>query len=96
MTAQIGDIYKLNDKEYEVVALSKPMLFNPKKYGLEPHMLHTGCRRGYCCVYEIKDNRLFLEKLYIHNDSNNYPPIMGVSVSPEPVSHNEDAGEYAD
>lgn len=37
MTAQIGDIYKYQKKEFTIVALSSAMLFDPKNYGLEPH-----------------------------------------------------------
>ena len=38
MTAQIGDIYKYKKKEFTVVALSSVMLFDPKNYGMEPHV----------------------------------------------------------
>lgn len=82
MTAQIGDIYKHNNAEYTFVAASAPLSFAPKDYGLEPHMSSTGCYRGYWCEYEITDNGLSLEKLYLFNKDGNYPAFNGKSIEP--------------
>ena len=81
MTAQIGDIYKYQNKEYDMVALSVPIPFHPKNYGLEPHASCTACYRGYWCEYEISDE-LALKDLYLFNIDGNYPPLNGVDISP--------------
>ena len=82
MTAQIGDIYKHKNEEYSIVALSAPLSFNPKNYGLEPQPSSTACYRGYWCDYDITDDGLFLENLYLFNGDGNYPDFLGKSISP--------------
>ena len=81
MTAQIGDIYKYQNKEYHLVALSSAHIFNPKKYGLEPHASSTACSRGYWCEYAILDDILLLKDLYLFNRDDKYPPLNGTEVS---------------
>lgn len=83
MTAQIGDIYKYQKKEYTIVALSSAMLFDPKNFGLEPHASSTACWRGYWCEYAIDNDELLLKDLYLFNSEDNYPPFNGVEVSPQ-------------
>lgn len=83
MTAQIGDIYKVKNKQFTVVAMSAPMVFDPHDYGLEPQSRCTACWRGYWCEYNIEDDKLFLQNLYMYNRDENYPDINGVSVSPK-------------
>lgn len=81
MTAQIGDIYKYQKKEFTVVALSSVLLFDPKNYGMEPHASSTACWRGYWCEYAIEDDELLLKDLYLYNSDDKYPPLNGVEVS---------------
>lgn len=81
MTAQIGDIYKYQKKEFTIVALSSAMLFDPKNYGMEPHARSTACWRGYWCEYAIEDDELLLKDLYLFNSDDKYPPLNGVEVS---------------
>ena len=82
MTAQIGDIYKYNKKEFNIVALSSAMLFDPNNFGMEPHASSTACYRGYWCEYSIENDVLYLKDLYIFNREDKYPPLNGVEVSP--------------
>ena len=83
MTAQIGDIYRYNNMEYSIVAMSSPMIFDPRDYGLTPVWATTACWNGYWCEYSIEENSsLLLKNLFIHNQDDQYPPINGVSVSP--------------
>lgn len=82
MTAQIGDIYKRHNDEYTIVAISAPLSFDPKNYGLEPHPSSTACYRGYWCEYDITDDGLFLENLYLFNGDGNYPEFLGKSIAP--------------
>lgn len=87
MTAQIQDCYKHKRKKYDLVALSKDIGFDPRDYGMEPHMSSTACWRGYWCDYEITDSQLLLKNLYLFNSEDKYPPIMGVS--PSPVTYHD-------
>lgn len=82
MTAQIGDIYKYQKKEFTIVAMSSAMPFDPKNFGMEPHSSSTACRRGYWCEYDITDDELRLKDLYFFNADGNYPPLNGIEVSP--------------
>ena len=84
MTAQISDIYKHKRNKYNLVALSDPIGFEPKDYGLDPQASCTACRRGYWCEYDIREDGLYLDKLFLHNGEGNYPDFNGVSaISPE-------------
>lgn len=78
MTAQIGDKYKYQKKEYTIVALSSSIPFKPEDFGLEPHFSCTACYRGYWCEYAIEDEELLLKNLYLFNMNNKYPPLNGV------------------
>lgn len=82
MTAQIADIYRYKKDEYKIIGMTKPMTFNPHDYGLEPQSCCTACWRGYWCEYDIRDNGLYLEKLFMFNREDKYPELNGVSVSP--------------
>lgn len=83
MTAQFGDIYRYQDKNYSMVSTSNDIPFKPQKYGLRPHSACTACWRGYWCEYEIVDDKLVLKALYINNNHDKYPPLNGVEVSPQ-------------
>ena len=83
MSAQIGDIYKYQGKEYTVVALSSSIMFDPKDFGLEPHASSSACWRGYWCEYSIENDEIKLKDLYLFNRDNNYPPLNGKEVSPQ-------------
>lgn len=82
MTAQISDIYKRNNQEYKIVAMSEPMTFKPQDYGMNPEPCITSCWRGYWCEYEINEEGLFLKNLFMHNGDDDYPDINGVKVLP--------------
>ena len=78
MTAQIEDIYRYGGKPYTVTALSEPTVFHPQDYGLIPHSSGSTCWRGYWCEYEIADDRLYLQDLYLYNRDGNYPDCNGI------------------
>lgn len=83
MTAQIGDIYKYQNKEYSIVALSAKNPFHPKMYGMEPHPSSTACYRGYWCEYAIQDDELVLKNLFLFNKDGNYPSLNGIEPLPQ-------------
>lgn len=81
MTAQIGDIYKYEGKQYSIVAMSAPIGFKPQDYGLNPQSCCTACWDGYWCEYQIENRSLLLKNFYMFNSEGNYPPFNGVNVS---------------
>ena len=83
MTAQIPDTYRYKSKVYDIVAMTNPMGFDPRDYGLEPHSSCTACWRGYWCEYVIKYGKLIMERLLLFNQDDNYPDFNGVHVSPQ-------------
>lgn len=83
MTAQIGDIIRKGQEEYQVIALTSALPFRPEDYGLKPRYICTGCWRGYWCEYEIQADELCLQTLNIHTAENVYPDINGVAPLPQ-------------
>lgn len=79
MTAQISDQFIIKEKEYTLVAISAPIGFDPRMYGIVPKPICSACWRGYWCIYEMFEKGLFLKDLYISSENNNYPPVNGVS-----------------
>ena len=77
MTAQIGDKYKYNGKNYTIITMSKKINFHPSDYGLKPRGILTSCWNGYWCEYSISEDGIFLEDLYVYDIEGNYPKING-------------------
>lgn len=77
------EIYWGEGKEYTAVALSEPVGFDPRDYGLEPQFVATACYRGYWCDYSIEDDMLVLKNLYIYNGEGDYPVFQGKEVLPQ-------------
>lgn len=65
MTAQILDIVIFNGTTYGVGAFEGIDLFNPANVGLDPVAWTTACYRGFHCIYEVRDQSLWLTTLYI-------------------------------
>lgn len=80
MTVQKGDIYKYENKEYSIVAMSVPIKFRPQDYGLNPQSRCTACWKGYWCEYHIIDDMLLLENFFMFNRDGNYPLFNGIGV----------------
>lgn len=83
MTAQISDSFICGDREYSVIAMSLPLDFSPRRYGLSPFSACTACLKGYWCSYNISESGIVLDKLFIHTLDNKYPEINGVTPSGE-------------
>ena len=86
MTAQISDKFIITEKEYSLVATSAPIGFDPKMYGLVPKPISSACWRGYWCIYEVLQKRLYLKDLHISSENNIYPTIHCVN----PISDKKD------
>ena len=78
MTAQIPDRYRWQGQDYAFVAASAPLDFVPEENGFRPVMVSTACWRGYVCSYEIAEDTLFLRRLEIRCQEDDYPPFDGV------------------
>lgn len=78
MTGQIPDTFIYNEDKFELVYLSGGDLITPKKYGMNPQMLHTACYRGFYSTYEIKNNQLLLQEMVVGEITGEYPEINGV------------------
>lgn len=77
MTAQIGDSFNFKGNNYSIVAISKPIKFDPSDYGLKPVACCTACWNGYWCDYDISKDGIFLRNLYV-NTEGEYPEINGI------------------
>ena len=84
MTAQIGDKFNFNGEMHSIVAMSAPLRFNPGKYGIMPESACTACWRGFWCVYNITDEGIFLNELYINSHNDRYPEIEGILPEKDP------------
>lgn len=91
MTAQIGDKYTFNGENYTIVAMSESVRFNPRQFGIMPASACTACWAGYWCCYNVTEDGLFLNDLYINSFDNTYPPINDVLPLVD-----ERSGEYVD
>ena len=78
MTAQIGNHFKFQGKQYNIVQMSKELEVNFEQYGITPSPCCTACWNGYWCDYDIREEGIFLENLYVHSQDGNYPAIHGV------------------
>lgn len=78
MTAQVGDTFRYKKRDYNIVAISNPLRFNPQDYGITPEARCTACWKGYWCEYEISEEGIMLENLFINSKDDYYPEINGI------------------
>lgn len=83
MTGQVSDQYRYKGEAYSLIALSDPINFLPEDYGLNPASVCSACWRGFICEFQITEQGLFLEDLYVRDRDDHYPQINGIG--PEPV-----------
>ena len=65
MTAQIKDCLLYKNNTFEIVRVSKKALFNPADYGIRTVCISSSCGSGLYCTYEIIDNFLQIQKVYL-------------------------------
>lgn len=90
MTAQIGDSFSFDGKDYSIVAMSEYIHFDPREYGITPEAACTACWAGYWCKYNITSDGIYLEDLYINSKDDYYPEINGI----KPVSEKDTGAEF--
>lgn len=76
MTAQISDTFFYDDKNWNLIASTNEIRFNPREYGLKPISPNTACIDGFVCDYEIVNNLLNLKTLYISLEQPKYHPVV--------------------
>lgn len=80
MSQQLPDPFVVDSKTYIFVSAEDIYtLFDPKKYGLNPTSPHTACWKGFVIHFCVKDKMLYISKLEVNCDDNNYPDINGVA-----------------
>ena len=85
MTAQISDkVFFQNDWYWTIPSLESP-LFDPSQYQMVPQEASSGCWRGYYCEFNVFQNLLVLESLYIRlnesSSSKNPHLIIGPTIN---------------
>jgi hypothetical protein len=54
MTVQIKDSMEYRGRLFRIASVSGGPLFEPQAHGLKPHMIHTGCWRGFDCTFAVE------------------------------------------
>ena len=78
MTAQISDTFIFKGEGYALIGMTEGDLADPRKYGMEPEMIHTACYRGFYVTYELTEDALYLRELTLSEKSGNYISIGGI------------------
>jgi hypothetical protein len=86
VTAQIPDHVLVDGDRYSIIGVKGERLLHPTDFGMQCHMMHTACYRGYIADYEVRDDQLILSSIQIqvHGD---VLPIDGVEPL-KPFKHN--------
>lgn len=92
MTAQIHDVFLLQDKRLSIVEVSGGGLFHPQKHDMQPRPRITSCWRGYFCTYAILHDRLVLESLQVNLNQegpviNSAHPLFSASSTFDNIDH---------
>ncbi|NHJ47924.1 MAG: hypothetical protein FK733_09060 [Asgard group archaeon] len=66
MTGQIPDEFLYKDERYAIAGISGGSLFNPEDFDLKPHSSCTACWRGYQAFFNVIENHLVIDTLYIN------------------------------
>jgi len=82
MSSQVQDKYLVFDTDFRRIATDNKISISPSDYGLIPKSLDTAHLKGFWCDFELTDERIFLENLYIHTENDIYPTINGINISP--------------
>lgn len=77
---QIPDSFIWKNKDYKFICADNIYeLFDPAKFGFEPEAFITACWKGFVIYFIVNENdELILNRLYINDKNDNYPPINGV------------------
>ncbi len=66
MTIQISDKFLYKGEEFAICGISGGGLFSPKEHDLDPYSSMTACWRGYQAFYNIIDDHLVIDTLFIN------------------------------
>jgi len=82
MTIQISDKFSFKGEEYAICGVRGGELFSPKEHDLDTHSTSSGCWRGYQAFYNIIDDHLVIDNLFINLEeekkiNDKQPKILG-------------------
>jgi len=77
MTAQIEDSLMFNGDRYALKSNLK--LIHPERWGIEPRMMHTGCRRGWYAQVAIIDKQLMLMSMTVRAQNPEFSTINNIA-----------------
>ena len=83
MTAQIPDSVGYEGTEFAIAGINGSGLFDPLAYDIRPIAPSTANWRGYVASYEVRGERLHLDRLTIGKDSRDIPLPALFGVSPD-------------
>ncbi len=78
MTSQISDTFLYKGENYCLIGITGGNLASPEQFGMVPTMINTSCYRGFYATYELTKKILYLRKLTLRDENENYPFIRGV------------------
>lgn len=86
MTAQVSETLTYDGNRYCLIDTNGGLMFDPRRYGLEPIPISTACYRGFVGEYAIRDGELMVDRLEISCGDPD-PKIRWPATKPLPVFH---------
>jgi hypothetical protein len=93
MTAQIGDVFMYQDREFDLAGISEGEMFSPEQLGISPVGYSTCCYRGYQAVFAVHEGRLVLKTLNasLYTDGPTRPEsLVGPTIQGVKPTHDEE------
>jgi hypothetical protein len=78
MTGQIADTFIYKGERYDIIGLVGGDLVTPEQFGMIPLGVCSACWRGFYVTYELTSRGLYLRKLSLRVENEDYKPIDGV------------------
>ena len=84
MSQQMADPFVWDNKEYVFIGADDVYtLFDTSTFGLKPTAPHTACWKGFVIHFLLKNNQLYISKLEVYCEDNNYPSINNIDAYKE-------------
>ena len=65
MTAQISDVFRYREDEFDIAGISEGELFDITSLGLQPQSCSTACWRGYRAIFALCGSQLVVDTLHV-------------------------------
>jgi hypothetical protein len=73
MTLQKSDVVIFDGRNHLIASFVDGEPFVPTDYDFRPVSSSTACRRGYLCVYEVRDDLLVLDAFHVNHQEGRVP-----------------------